>query len=147
MSSRFLQLGALLCVAGIARAQYHLVQTYDETNFFDEFSFFTGPDPTDGFVEYQGASAASSLGLAGLSQGGVFLGVDDTTVNPPGGRDSVRLTSNAAYTEGLFIADIAHMPGSICGVWPAWYVHFPYCFLSLLIRVEMSRLGRLKEVH
>jgi hypothetical protein len=46
-------------------------------------------------------------------------------VNPAGGRASVRLTSNKAYTHGLFIADISHMPGGICGVWPAFWTFGP----------------------
>jgi len=35
------------------------------------------------------------------------------------------LSSNKAYTHGLFIADIAHMPGGICGVWPAFWTFGP----------------------
>jgi hypothetical protein len=35
------------------------------------------------------------------------------------GRNSVRLVSKKSWTHGLFIADIAHMPGGICGTWPA----------------------------
>lgn len=36
------------------------------------------------------------------------LGVDHTTVNPPSGRSSVRVSSKKAYTHGLIVADIAH---------------------------------------
>jgi len=122
----FLHIGALLsCAAGIARAQYSLVDNYDTSNFFNEFSFYSGTDPTNGFVDYQTATAANADGLAGFSSGGIYLGVDDTTLNPSGGRGSVRLSSNKAYTHGLFIADIAHMPGSICGVWPAFWTFGP----------------------
>lgn len=125
-SQAFLQIGALLsCAAGIARAQYSLVDTYDASNFFDEFSFYSGVDPTAGFVSYQTAAQANADGLAGFSDGGVFLGVDDTTLNPAAGRGSVRVSSNKAYTQGLFIGDIAHMPGSICGVWPAFWTFGP----------------------
>jgi len=35
------------------------------------------------------------------------------------GRASVRLESKKKYTHGLFIADLFHMPNSVCGVWPA----------------------------
>lgn len=37
------------------------------------------------------------------------------------GRPSVRLTSKATYNHGLFIADIANMPGGVCGTWPAFW--------------------------
>lgn len=31
----------------------------------------------------------------------------------------MRITSNRSYNHGLFILDLAHMPGGICGTWPA----------------------------
>lgn len=37
------------------------------------------------------------------------------------GRSSVRIESKKTYTKGLFIADIQHMPDSVCGVWPAFW--------------------------
>ena len=37
------------------------------------------------------------------------------------GRPSIRVFSKKIYNGGLFIADIQHMPGSICGVWPAFW--------------------------
>jgi len=112
--------------AQYAAASYSIVDTYTASNFFSSFNFFTGSDPTDGFVNYQSQSSAQSLGLINTNNNQVYLGVDYTTVNPPSpGRDSVRVTSNKAYTHGLFIADIAHMPGSICGVWPAMWLFGP----------------------
>lgn len=120
-------IGALFA-AGAAHAQYSLYNldvTYDETNFFDSFDFFTDSDPTHGFVEYVDGATASSLQLAGTSSGGVFMAADSTTQNPPNGRKSVRVTSKQSFTHGLFIADIAHMPGSICGVWPAMWMVGP----------------------
>ena len=106
-------------------AGYGLVATYNSGNFFSDFNFYTGSDPTHGYVSYQSESAASSLGLINTNNGQIYMGVDHTTVNPSAGRASVRVTSNAAYTHGLFIADIAHMPGSICGVWPAFWLFGP----------------------
>lgn len=101
---------------------YRMVDTYDAGNFFSAFSFFTGSDPTHGFVNYVSQSTAKSTGLISTSNNQVYLGVDHTTSWPSGGRASVRLQSNKAYTHGLFIADISHMPGSICGVWPAFWL-------------------------
>ncbi|TVY81401.1 Endo-1,3(4)-beta-glucanase [Lachnellula suecica] len=125
-SNLLMRLGAsLVCAAGIANSAYTITDTFDHTNFFTDFSFFTAADPTDGFVKFASATAANSSGLAGYSNNAVYLGVDHTTVNPSGGRGSVRVTSNKAYTKGLFIADIAHMPDSTCGVWPAFWTFGP----------------------
>jgi hypothetical protein len=115
----------IVCAAGIANTSYSIVDTFDYTNFFSEFTFFTGADPTAGFVDYQGAVSANQSGLAGFSNGAIYLGVDHKTNNPTGGRASVRVTSNKAYTKGLFIGDISHMPGGICGVWPAFWTFGP----------------------
>ncbi|EHK15433.1 glycoside hydrolase family 16 protein [Trichoderma virens Gv29-8] len=128
-ASRGLALSLASLFAGrVAHAQYSpytLDITYDSTNFFSQFDFFTDSDPTHGFVEYVDAQTANSLGLAGITAGAVFMGVDDATKNPPKGRKSVRVTSHQSFTHGLFIADIAHMPGSICGAWPAMWMVGP----------------------
>ncbi|BDD61011.1 hypothetical protein MPDQ_005838 [Monascus purpureus] len=109
-----------------AGASYQLVESWQGESFFDYFDFFTETDPTHGFVTYLDQSSAESSGLVNVtSSGSVYLGVDHTTVlqdNGPG-RNSVRISSKKYYEQGLFIADIQHMPGSICGVWPAlWTV-------------------------
>lgn len=125
-SQTLLQVAGLLCVAGIAKAQtYTIADTYDSSNFFDEFTFYSGADPTNGYVDYLSASAANSSGLAGYSNGAIYMGVDYSTVNPSGGRESVRVSSDKSYTHGLFIADIAHMPGADCGVWPSLWTFGP----------------------
>lgn len=108
-----------------AGSTYNLVDIYNSNNFFSAFDFYTGADPTHGYVSYQSQSAASSQGLINTNYGQVYLGVDSSTYNPSAGRASVRLSSKKAYTHGLFIADIAHMPGSICGVWPAYWLFGP----------------------
>ncbi len=50
------------------------------------------------------------------------MGVDHTNIATSSGRASVRLTSQKSYNHGLVILDLAHMPGGICGTWPALYV-------------------------
>jgi hypothetical protein len=108
-----------------AAAVYSLVDTYTASNFFSEFTFFTGPDPTFGFVSYQSQAAAQAAGLINTNNNQIFMGVDSKTVNPPApGRASVRVTSNKAYNHGLFIADISHMPVG-CGTWPAFWMFGP----------------------
>jgi len=101
---------------------YQIQDSYDATNFFDGFEFFSGPDPTEGFVRYQTALEANDSSLAGFANGGVFLGVDSSSsdVGQPG-RASTRVNTKKTYTRGLFVADIAHMPSSTCGVWAAFW--------------------------
>lgn len=124
-------LASLALTASSARAasNYNLVDVFNSTNFFNEFDFFTEPDPTHGFVHYVDGATANRDGLAGFTQGGVYLGVDYTNTTTTG-RPSVRLTSKKSYTRGLFIADIAHMPAgaagsSSCGIWPAFWMFGP----------------------
>jgi hypothetical protein len=109
-----------------AAATYYQVDSYSASNFFSSFNFYTGSDPTHGYVNYQSQSSASGMGLINTNNNQIYMGVDSTTYNPSSpGRASVRVSSNKAYTHGLFIADIAHMPGSICGVWPAFWLFGP----------------------
>lgn len=76
-------------------------------------------DPTNGFVDYVNENTAESAGLIYASGDATYIGVDHQNVASSSGRQSVRLTSTATYTHGLFVLDLAHMPGSVCGSWPA----------------------------
>ncbi|KEQ65017.1 uncharacterized protein M437DRAFT_13083, partial [Aureobasidium melanogenum CBS 110374] len=103
---------------------YSLQDTYAGSNFYDGFNFFTDPDPTHGFVQYVDQATAVSSGILGYGTGNTAKwGVDDTNVLYANstGRQSVRLEGKVNYNHGLFLADIKHMPGSICGVWPAFW--------------------------
>lgn len=103
-------------------AGYVLEDDYSPSNFFDMFSFFTSSDPTHGFVDYVDQSTAQSQGYISTTASTIYIGTDHDNVTP-NGRPSVRLTSNKAYNSGsLIILDLAHMPGGICGTWPAFWV-------------------------
>lgn len=117
---------SLLLAAGrlAAAATYTLEDSYTTSNFFDSFDFYTGADPTNGFVDYQSDSAASASGLAGYTNGAVYLGADHTTQNPSGGRASTRVSSKKSYTHMLLLADLSHMPAG-CGTWPALWSFGP----------------------
>ncbi|KAA8643526.1 hypothetical protein EYZ11_004286 [Aspergillus tanneri] len=108
--------------AQLATAAYTLRDDYGPS-FFDKFTFFTAPDPTNGFVKYVDRQTAQNSGLIS-TDGSIRMGVDSTNV-APGGRQSVRITSNQAYDRGLFILDLDHMPGGICGTWPAFWLVGP----------------------
>jgi len=107
------------CIAG-----YVLQDDYNPTTFFDMFNAYTGTDPTHGFVKFVDIPTGKSSGLMTSSGKSVKLAADSTNVTP-GGRPSIRLESKATYSSGLIIADIAHMPGSICGAWPAFWTLGP----------------------
>lgn len=86
-----------------------------------------GPDPTSGYVQYQSQSSASSNTFGGplvkYTNGQAYMGVDSwNTYDPNGaGRPSVRIETKKQYTHGLIIANITHMPASVCGTWPAFW--------------------------
>lgn len=74
-------------------------------------------------VNYVDQGTAQSSGLISTSDS-VHIGVDSSSVTSSG-RNSVRLTSKNSYNEGLVILDLAHMPGSVCGTWPAFWMVGP----------------------
>ncbi|KAH7095121.1 concanavalin A-like lectin/glucanase domain-containing protein [Paraphoma chrysanthemicola] len=102
---------------------YTLTDDLSYDNFFDNFDFFSGPDPTRGFVQYHNASSAIEQGLVGYLEDtkSVFMGVDYTNKDPKG-RASVRLESKKNFNHGLLVADIRHMPPSQCGLWLACWL-------------------------
>ncbi|KAL9045651.1 MAG: hypothetical protein Q9214_001335 [Letrouitia sp. 1 TL-2023] len=104
---------------------YSLQDDYSANKFADMFSFDTEDDPTHGYVNYIDMNTAQSNGLFDTSNGKVTMRVDSTNVASGRGRDSIRVTSKTAYNHGLIVIDIAHMPGSICGTWPAFWTTGP----------------------
>ena len=83
--------------------------------------FFTGRDPTNGYVNYVDQATAQREGLINVNpfDGHVYMGVDYQNVASGRGRNSVRVSSTKSYTHMLVVADMGHMPGGVCGVWPA----------------------------
>jgi beta-glucanase (GH16 family) len=96
--------------------------TYDASNFFDSFTFFTGPDPTHGTVTYVDNTTAFAQNLSYISWDGkvIMKGDDTSTLQAGQNRESVRVSSNKIYNTGLFILDINRAPWG-CGVWPAFW--------------------------
>jgi len=101
---------------------YNLTDMYKGQDFFNDWTFFTDPDPTHGYVNYVDETTAQNAELAYVDSTGVaILAVDDThNVAPGSNRDSVRIGSKKSYDGGLFIVDLAAMPYG-CSVWPAWW--------------------------
>ncbi|KAJ5787983.1 hypothetical protein N7457_002973 [Penicillium paradoxum] len=121
--STLLPLGLL---AQVTSGAYTLHEDYGTSDsFFNKFKFYTDTDPTNGYVHYVDRSTASANGLINTKDNGVYIGVDHTNVASRPGRNSIRLESTNTYKHGLVILDLAHMPSSTCGTWPAFWMLGP----------------------
>jgi len=113
----------LVCWIYSAQSQYEQVANYSGSSFFDNFWFFNGSDPTNGYVDYVSAQDAFNWGYV-KAENPVYIGCDSWTVSSGSGRGSVRIQSNQACTGGLFLIDLNHMPTG-CGTWPAFWLCGP----------------------
>ncbi|TRM69606.1 glycoside hydrolase family 16 protein [Schizophyllum amplum] len=115
---------SLLLVAptALAQQQYSLVDAFAGPAFYDAFVWETFSDPTHGRTNYVDIGTAISNNLSYATPSKFVMRADYTHVVPASarGRDSVRITSKTAYTEGLYILDLSHMPTG-CATWPAWW--------------------------
>jgi hypothetical protein len=72
------------CTAPAAATGLQLAADYTGEAFFDAFEFFTGSDPTQGWVRYVNETEARARGLAGVNAAGqVWMRADNTTTFPP----------------------------------------------------------------
>jgi hypothetical protein len=127
-SSRSLVGLSFLSLLSSSAAQLYInPDIYDTSNFFSKFNFAAGNDPTHGYVDYQSYSGAQANNLISTGSNSVIFRADGLSVpsDTARGRMSVRLEGTATYTHGLFIADIAHMPGGSCGSWPSFWTLGP----------------------
>lgn len=121
---------SILAFVPIDSQSYVLTNDYSGQDFFDNFEFYSGEDPTHGHVKYVDMTTANNTGLAGFIAGTdngsqpltVYLGVDYTSTSTPDGRHSTRVSSNQRFNHSLIIADISHMPAPVCGTWPAYWL-------------------------
>ncbi|KAF2117260.1 putative endo-1,3(4)-beta-glucanase, partial [Lophiotrema nucula] len=128
-SSLFLRAGAILSAlssTALAGASlYEIEDSYQGSSFLEGFDFFTETDPTHGFVRYQDQTSAANAQLVKMIGNDQYIGVDyqntEIVTNNGDGRASVRISTKQSYTQGLFVVDIKHMPGGICGTWPAFW--------------------------
>ncbi|KAI7265585.1 hypothetical protein KC343_g3804, partial [Hortaea werneckii] len=106
-------------------APYQLVDDYQPSIFFSKFNFYSSYDPTYGHVKYVTKDVAWQNGYVQEGDQAV-MSVDTTNTWPRGGdgRPATRIISNNAYTYGLFILDLEHMPWG-CGTWPAYWLLGP----------------------
>ncbi|KAF2211795.1 glycoside hydrolase family 16 protein [Cercospora zeae-maydis SCOH1-5] len=96
-------------------------------SFFDKFDFWNTTDPTHGTVSYRNYSDCVDLGLIQNTTDNIIMRADSTLVlKGDDGRPSVRIESKKKFYRGLIVVDVDHMPGSICGVWPAFWTYGPH---------------------
>lgn len=96
------------------------------TTFFDNFNYFSGYDPSHGFVHYV---PNASYNLTVATENSALVKVDTTVSassvpNASTGRFSVRIQSKGQYSTGLFIFDVMHTPVG-CATWPALWLSDP----------------------
>jgi len=105
---------------------YTLEHSMTGENFFSNFNFFTGKDPTDGFVTYVDEATAKKGELISTKSDGIYIGVDTKTKlqeNGPG-RNSIRLEGKTSFNHGIVTLDVKHAPTG-CGLWPALWLLNP----------------------
>jgi hypothetical protein len=103
-------------VADAYRPQF----TMEGPSFWDNWDFFTDPDPTHGYVDYVDKAACTAAGIINASATQVYMSTDTAKVQTTP-RKSVRLTSKASFNGGLFILDVVHLPSG-CATWPAFWL-------------------------
>ncbi|RPA72146.1 beta-1,3-1,4-glucanase [Ascobolus immersus RN42] len=118
-SALLLGITTLLALPSIDAAYSVLEEQYRGEDFFNKFDFWNQKDPTKGYVNYVDRGTAQANGLIAADSRGAYIGVDSKTIPGPEGRMSVRLESKKRFNRGLFLFDVQHMPGGICGTWPA----------------------------
>ncbi|KAG9082764.1 hypothetical protein FRC07_014115, partial [Ceratobasidium sp. 392] len=103
---------------------WKLQTTIAGNSFFDAWTFWSLPDPTNGAVDYQTLEGSQAAGLIGINNNGNAIMRVDTTPQVSGNRKSVRVHSNYVINGGIVILDAVHMPYG-CGTWPAFWSNGP----------------------
>ncbi|KAJ5677597.1 uncharacterized protein N7477_003230 [Penicillium maclennaniae] len=123
------------------KLDYSLVDTYSGSDFFNNFYYATS-DPSGGFVQYIDRAASEWLNLTYATDTSAVLKVDTTysgSDEVANGRQSVRITSNNTYADGLFVFDILHTPLRLN--WPA------HGEIDVMEAVNMGEWGNQATLH
>lgn len=99
-----------------------LKDKYVGYDFFGAFQWETFDDPTHGRVNYVDLQTAQKNNLTQATDSKFIMRADTSKVVGPNdrGRDSIRISSWAAYADSVIVLDIQHMPEG-CGTWPAFW--------------------------
>lgn len=124
----------LINAASTSTPEWKLTDDYFSTtpsSFFQNFEWFTSPDPTNGLVTYVDQHTAETDKLVGFlppvssspsSKFQVFMGLDRNADNTPK-RNSVRIQSRKKFNPPfLMVADVSHIPTGP-GTWPSMWLN------------------------
>jgi hypothetical protein len=134
-----------LSLTQCASAGFYLKEKWVGNDFFRDWNWETKNDPTHGRVNYvsQAEAIAKNLsygtsssrfslipldiqthltGISSVENDAFVMRADDWSIVDPSarGRDSVRISTQNAYGESIFVLDLAHMPAG-CATWPAFW--------------------------
>lgn len=140
---------------------YSLFKNYQGSNFFQQFSFYAGADPENGYVTYGDYNYAVNNQLIDFEDGAAIMRVDAAsyltqTAGYKGvngvGRKSVRVEGVDTFQHGLLITDIAHMPTGICGTSPRFWTlggpdGWPYAGEIDIIQGANNQAGNWMSLH
>lgn len=107
----------------INTATYKLIDSYNTTNFFNQFEFLHDTEcVSSSFSNFmRNISQAQQLGIINITNNSIYIGTDYWNIVGDEGRASVCIGTKSKYKQGLFILDASHMPFG-CGVWPSWWM-------------------------
>lgn len=112
----------LLGCTEVTAKPYTWSYSYLGADFFGGWTFWTGPDPSGGAVQYVDFAEATKAGLVNATPSRVYLGVDMGPIYGDASRRSVRIQSTTTYNQGLFVTTIDHAPTG-CSLWPAFWMY------------------------
>lgn len=108
----------------VPASPWKLTQSSSGQSFFNGWTWYTDPDPTNGIVQYVDQNTAFGNNLASINNAGNAIMKVETTPKVSGNRMSVRITTGYSFNGGLIVMDAVHMPTG-CGIWPAWWTNGP----------------------
>jgi hypothetical protein len=134
-----------LSLSQCASASFYLKDKWVGDDFFRDWNWETKNDPTHGRVNYvsQAEAIAKNLsygtsssrfslipldvqihftGTSSVENDAFIMRANDWSIVDASarGRDSVRISTQNAYGESIFVLDLAHMPAG-CATWPAFW--------------------------
>lgn len=86
----------------IVATNWGLSDTITQIDFYQQFTWYTDTDPTKGNVNYQSLESAMSTGITTI-QNDQFIMAVDTNQTAYDGRNSVRITSQKSYSDGIYV--------------------------------------------
>ena len=109
-----------------ALSSYVLKDEFIGNTFFDNFNLLDWNEDTCFSNFVMDYNDAYSMGLINTTSNTVYIGVDHTNkVTDNKGRKAIQIRSEKNWTQALFILGLQHMPGGLCGVWPAYWLNGP----------------------